>query len=132
MNNVTLLAIEATLSITTSVAITWMMAKPLNAALLDLCPTEQQANFWLAYTRVMLLITPLLMVLFISSRHSGDVFSDLRAALIAALTGLLVGLLIIGRKMYIPVDRQIQKGTLDTPLHIVNLAAWGRHSRCGR
>lgn len=109
MNNVTLLAIEASLSISTSVAITWMMAQPLKAALMDLCPTEQQANFWLAYTRVMLLITPLLLVLFISARHTGDMFSDLRAAFIAVLTGLLVGLIIIGRKMYIPVDRQIHK-----------------------
>ncbi|MBI3188584.1 MAG: hypothetical protein HYZ31_12055 [Gammaproteobacteria bacterium] len=109
MNNVSLLAIEATLSITTSVAITWMIARPLKAALMDLCPTEQQANFWLAYTRVMLLITPLLLVLFTSARHSGDMFSDLRAAFIAAFTGLLAGLIIIGRKMYIPVDRQIHK-----------------------
>jgi hypothetical protein len=107
MTSVTLLTIEIILSIATSLVIMWLMAQPLKSALVDLCPTEKQANFWFAYTRVMLLITPLLFVLFTNARHTGDTLSDLRSALMAVLAGLLAGLIVVGRKMYIPVDRQV-------------------------
>jgi len=107
MSDLTLLLLETAISLMASISIMLLISQSLKAALLDLCPTEKQANFWLAYTRTMLLISPLLLVLFINRTHQGDVFSDLRSAFIAALAGLLVGLIIIGKKMYIPVDRQI-------------------------
>lgn len=113
MNELTLLLVESIISVVTSITIMLLISQPLKAALLDLCPTEKQANFWLAYTRTMLLISPLLLVLFINSTHKGDTFSDLRSSFIAALTGLLIGLIIIGRKMYIPVDRQITQSGKD-------------------
>jgi len=107
MNELSLLFLEAFISILASITIILLLSRPLKAALLDLCPSETQAGFWLAYTRTMLLVSPLLLVIFINSTHKGDMFSDLRSALIAALAGLLLGLIIIGKKMYIPVDRQI-------------------------
>ncbi|NOY71180.1 MAG: hypothetical protein GXP14_02195 [Gammaproteobacteria bacterium] len=107
MNELSLLLIETLISVMTSITIMLLISQTLKAALLDLCPTEKQAKFWLAYTRTMMLISPLLLVLLINSTHNGDTFSDLRAAFIAALTGLLIGLIIIGKKMYIPVDRHI-------------------------
>ncbi len=113
MNELTLLLIEAVISVITSITIMLLISQPIKAALLDLCPTEKQANFWLAYTRTMMLISPLLLVLLINSTHKGDIFSDLRAAFIATLTGRLIGLIIIGRKMYIPVDRQIKQSGKD-------------------
>jgi len=107
MSNINLLLIETVISLLASITIMLLISQPLKAALIDLCPTEKQANFWLAYTRTMLLISPLLLVLLVNSTHKGDTFSDLRSALIAALAGLLIGLMVIGRKMYIPVDRQV-------------------------
>ncbi len=107
MSDINLLLIEVVISMIASITIMLLLSQPLKTALIDLCPTEKQANFWLAYTRTMLLISPLLLVLFINSTHKGDTFSDLRSAFIAALAGLLIGLIIIGRKMYIPVDRQV-------------------------
>jgi len=107
MSDIYLLLIETVISMIASIIIMILISQPLKAALIDLCPTEKQAIFWLAYTRTMLLIAPLLLVLFINSTHKGDTFSDLRASLIAALTALLIGLIVIGRKMYIPVDRQV-------------------------
>jgi len=106
MSDINLLFIEAVISIISSITIMLLISQPLKAALIDLCPTDKQANFWLSYTRTMLLISPLLLVLFINSTHKGNTFSDLRSALIAALAGLLISLIVIGRKMYIPVDRQ--------------------------
>jgi len=107
MSDINLLLIETVISLLASITIMLLISQSLKAALIDLCPTEKQANFWLAYTRTMLLISPLLLVLFINSTHKGDTFSDLRSAFIAALAGLLIGLIVIGKKMYIPVDRQV-------------------------
>lgn len=107
MSDINLLFIEVVISMIASITIMLLISQPLKAALIDLCPTEKQANFWLAYTRTMLLISPLLLVLLINSTHKGDTFSDLRSAFIATLAGLLIGLIVIGRKMYIPVDRQV-------------------------
>lgn len=109
MSDINLLLIEAVISMIASITIMLLISQPLKAALIDLCPTEKQANFWLAYTRTMLLISPLLLVLFVNSTHKGDTFGDLRSAFIAALAGLLLGLIVIGRKMYIPVDRQVSR-----------------------
>lgn len=107
MSDINLLLIEAVISLIASITIMFLISTPLKAALIDLCPTEKQAIFWLAYTRTMLLISPLLLVLFINSTHKGDTFSDLRSAFIAALAGLLIGMIVIGKKMYIPVDCQV-------------------------
>ena len=107
MSNINLLLIETVISLLASLTIMLLITAPLKAALIDLCPTEKLANFWLAYTRTMLLISPLLLVLLINSTHKGDTFNDLRSSFIAALAGLLIGLIVIGRKMLIPVDRQV-------------------------
>ena len=66
MNELTLLLIETVISVITSITIMLLIAPSLKSALLDLCPTEKQANFWLAYTRTMMLISPLLLVLLIT------------------------------------------------------------------
>jgi len=107
MSDINLLLIETIISMIASITIMLLISPSLKAALIDICPTEKQANFWLAYTRTMLLISPLLLVLLINSSHTGNTFDDLRSAFIAALTGLLIGLIIIGRKMYIPVECQV-------------------------
>ncbi len=103
MSDITILLLEASISIFASIITMLLISKPLKESLLELCPTVELANFWLAYTRTMMLIAPLLLVLLINSTHDGHVFSDFRSALIATFSGLLLGLIVIGKKMYIPV-----------------------------
>ncbi len=103
MNQFTILLLEAIISVTASLTTMLLLSKHLKASLLDLCPTEKLANFWLVYTGAMMTITPLLLVLIINGTHQGNIFNDLRTACIAAFSGLLAGLIIIGRKMYLPV-----------------------------
>lgn len=65
-----------------------------------ICPDEQAALFWLSYTKVMLMIAPLLLVLMVNMfSHFSDPMDSLRLALIAALGGLLIGLHSIGRRL---------------------------------
>ncbi len=103
MNTLTIFSIEILISLSLSLITLWLLAKPLVDVLEDLCPTKKQANFWLAYTRIMLLISPLLLVLMVSlnSRHHANV-ETIKISLVSTLTGLLLGMIIVGNKIFEP------------------------------
>jgi len=113
MNATTLLFTEIAISLATSLIVLYLVSGSLKAALLDLCPNQAQAGFWLSYARVMLLIAPLLLVLLIDGVAEGDTLAELRTAFIAALAGMLLGLINLGKKMYIPVERQTRRAGRD-------------------
>ncbi len=106
MNTLTLFSLEIFISLSMSFIVLWILAKPLVNVLEDLCPTKTQADFWLAYTRIMLLISPLLLVLMVSlnSRHTSDI-SSIKFSLVSALAGLLLGMLIVGKKIFEPASK---------------------------
>jgi len=106
MNTFTLFSIEIVISLSMSFIILWILAKPLVNVLEDLCPTKKQAEFWLAYTRIMLLISPMLLVLMVSlnSRHQNDIDS-IKFSLVSSLAGLLLGMLIVGKKIFEPASK---------------------------
>ena len=106
MNTFTLFSIEIAVSLSMSFITLWLLAKPLVNVLEDLCPTKKQAEFWLAYTRIMLLISPMLLVLMVSlnSKHQNDIDS-IKFSLVSSLAGLLLGMLIVGKKIFGPASK---------------------------
>jgi len=100
MNAYLLLIVESLISVSVSLAVLYVLSSPLVNSLRRICPDEQAAVFWLNYTRVMLLIAPLLLVLTVDmfARFSNPL-DNLRLTLMAALCGLLVGLHAIGRRL---------------------------------
>lgn len=100
MNAYFLLILESLTSIAVSLAVLYVLSRPLMNTLARICPDEQAAAFWLGYTKVMLMIAPLLLVLMLDLfTHFSDPIDTLRLALIAALAGLLVGLHTIGKRL---------------------------------
>lgn len=100
MNGYFLLLVEAATSLTVSLAVLYALSRPLMNVLQRICPDEQAAAFWLSYTKIMLLIAPLLLVLM------ADLFADFsdpmdtwRFSLIVALGGILIGLYNIGKRL---------------------------------
>lgn len=100
MNAYLLLTIEAFISIAVSLLVLYVLSSPLMNVLGRICPDEQAAAFWLSYTKVMLMIAPLLLVLIVDmfSRFN-DPMDSLRLALMAALGGILLGLYSIGKRL---------------------------------
>lgn len=100
MNAYVLLLAESLISVTVSLAVLYVLSGPLVNVLGRICPDEQAAVFWLSYTKVMLMIAPLLLVLTADmfTRFS-DPMDSLRLALMAALGGLVIGLHSIGKRM---------------------------------
>jgi len=107
MNSVYLLLLEIFLSLGLSLLVLILVSRPLQNILSDLCPTARQAAFWRAYTHIMLLISPLMMVLLVSilSDNHTDI-EAIKLSLLAALSGLILGMLIIGKRLFDPVVNQ--------------------------
>lgn len=100
MNAYFLLFAEILLSLAVSLAVLYALSGPLVDVLGRICPDRQAAVFWLSYTKVMLVIAPLLLVLAVELfTHFSDPLDSLRLALIAALGGLLAGLHSIGKRL---------------------------------
>jgi hypothetical protein len=100
MDNYLLLLIESLTSIAISLTVLHVLSHPLVNVLGRICPDEHAAAFWLSYTRVMLLIAPLLLVLtFDLFAHFSDPMDTWRFSLIVALGGVLIGLYMVGKRI---------------------------------
>lgn len=100
MNAIFLLLAQSLISIALSLAVLHVLSGPLVNTLARICPDEQAAEFWLSYTKVMLTLAPLLLVLTadLLARFS-DPMNSLRLGLLAALGGLLLGAYAIGQRV---------------------------------
>lgn len=100
MDRLFLLFAESLTSIAVSLAVLYVLSGPLVNVLGRMCPDEQAAVFWLRYTKVMLVIAPLLLVLMVDMVSPfRDPMDNLHLALIAILGGLLIGLHLIGKRL---------------------------------
>lgn len=100
MNAYLLLLLEMLISIAASMIVLRVLTTPLLRTLERICPDEQSANFWLSYTRVMLVIAPLILVLVMDlfSRY-GNPLDSLRMTALSALGGLLIGMHLLGKRL---------------------------------
>lgn len=109
MNTLFAFTVEIAICLSLSTAVLLVLSPPLQRALNDLCPTERQAAFWLSYTRLMLFLAPLLLVLIINTMTIyNETLEVIRITLIATLVGLLIGLMIVGKRVFIPAARQCE------------------------
>ena len=100
MNAYFLLFAESIISIAVSLAVLRVLSVPLVKVLGRICPDEQAAIFWLSYTKVMLMIAPLLLVLTADMfSQFSDPMDSLRLALMSTLGGMLVGMHSIGKRV---------------------------------
>ncbi len=100
MENYLLLLLESLTSITVSLTVLYVLSRPLMNVLSRICPDEHAAAFWLSYTKVMLLIAPLLLVLTVDMfAHFSDSMDTWRFSLMMALGGILIGLYMVGERL---------------------------------
>lgn len=100
MNAYFLLLAEFIVSSAVSLAALHVLSRPLIDVLERICPDEQAAAFWQTYTKVMLVIAPLLLVLTIGLfSNISNPLDSLRLTLIAALAGLVAGLYSVGKRL---------------------------------
>jgi len=107
MSELSLFLIQILLSFFMSLITLLILVKPLFYVLEDLCPTKKQVNFWMAYTKIMLLIAPLVLVLIVGlSNHTyRNNIDEIKFAFASALVGIMIGLIIVGQKILIPAQK---------------------------
>lgn len=100
MNAYLQLLLEMLISVAASMIVLRTLTIPLLRTLEHICPDEPSASFWLSYTRVMLVIAPLILVLVMDSfSRYGNPLDSMRMTVLAALGGLLVGMHLLGRML---------------------------------
>ncbi|KPJ94808.1 MAG: hypothetical protein AMJ53_04360 [Gammaproteobacteria bacterium SG8_11] len=100
MNDTVIFTLEIITCLAISGSVIYVLNPLLNEVLTETCGTQKRALFWVRFTDIMLLISPLLMVIFFT--HTGEsnapssliIFKD---TLFRSLLGEFIGLAIIGQ-----------------------------------
>ncbi len=103
MTTLILFTSEMALSLGISLIMILLLKPLLRDVLTDTCGTAQRAEFWVMFTQLMLVISPLLMVAFFAPTASIthlNIAHELQRALFRTLLGDFIGLCIIGRVIW--------------------------------
>jgi hypothetical protein len=98
MNTIFSFVIEVVLTLTISLALVRYLRPFLKRILVDLCGTEDRAQFWTAFSNILLIGMPLILSLIYrpQSANVQDLFFDVLGRLGGNIGGLLLALVGIG------------------------------------
>ena len=98
MNEVLSFSIGLGVTLLMSILVVVYLRPPLRRILIDLCETEDRADFWTAFTHVTVVLFPLLCAMFHRPTGSGGTaaFFDVSTQLRWALIGLIGSIIVIG------------------------------------
>ena len=103
MNTLSLFFIEVVLCFTISLTLIYLLKPLLREVLTEMCGTQVRADFWVMFTQLMLIISPLLIVIFFTSA-GGDgpvnIAESLKETLFRSLLGDFIALVIIGQVIW--------------------------------
>lgn len=114
METYLLLLSEMLVSVLASLIVLRVLSHPLLQTLARICPDQESAEFWLSYTRVMLVISPLMLLLLASWLFkSSDLFNAVHIALLAIFGGLVIAMQRLGSRLghfiILPVQQESGK-----------------------
>ena len=94
-------------SLTLALAAVAVVAKPLRRLLVDLCGTEDRAQFWTFYGALLVVLAPLMTVsvpgLLDATAAGGALGPVLQRAVFWALSGIIGALLVMGYAVWRPI-----------------------------
>jgi len=111
MNTLSLFTIEVLLCFGISTAIILLIKPLLREVLIETCGTVTRAKFWVMFTQLMLIISPLLIVVFFAPTESKltiNLAEAMQSTLFRSLLGTFVALTMIGQIMW----RSIRQTTI--------------------
>jgi uncharacterized membrane protein YhaH (DUF805 family) len=98
MNTILSFAVEVALTVIISVLLVGYLRPFLRKILLDLCGTEERAQFWAAFSNILLIGLPIIFALNYRpyAGNSEELFFEVASKLSGNLGGLLVALIGVG------------------------------------
>ncbi len=103
MNTLFLFALEIALCLGISFVLISLLRHLLRDVLTDTCGTVKRANFWVMFTQLMLVISPLLVVVYFAPTTTIEqlnVAHELQQTLFRALLGDFIALSVIGQVIW--------------------------------
>jgi hypothetical protein len=125
MNTLSLFTIEVLLCLGISIAVIVLLKPLLRDVLIETCGTTKRADFWVMFTQLMLVISPLLIVIFFAPTKTSitlNIAEAMQDTLFRSLLGVFVALAMIGQVMWKsirnttieinePADESLTEGT---------------------
>ena len=114
MNTLLLFSLEVALCLGISVVLISLLKPLLRGVLTDTCGTEKRADFWVMFTQLMLVISPLLVVVYFAPTEAIseiNVVDELRQTLFRTLLGDFIALSVIGKVIWKSISAPYKQGT---------------------
>lgn len=103
MNTLTLFIIEVLLSFGISATVVILIKPLLRDVLIETCGTQKRAEFWVMFTQLMLVISPLLIVIYFAPTSAivpPNLAETMKDTLFQSLLGVFIALAIIGQVIW--------------------------------
>ena len=112
MNGIVVFAIELAVSLAVSAVILLRLQALLHRIGNEVCERGNRGatEFWVAYTQLMMVIAPVLLVaIFSHAGVHGEVLTQIKSSLALVLTGQFAGLILVGRAVWKSIVREAAK-----------------------
>lgn len=103
MNSLSIFMIEVLMCFTISFSMIYLLRPLLREVLVDICGTQARAEFWVMFTQLMLIISPLLIVIYFApTQYDVDVniTEAIKDTLFRSLLGDFIALTMIGQVIW--------------------------------
>jgi len=103
MNSLTLFMIEVLLCFGISISLIYLLKPLLRDVLVDICGTRTRADFWVMFTQLMLILSPLLIVIFFAPTQDAvdiNIAEAMQDTLFRSLLGDFIALAMIGQVIW--------------------------------
>ncbi len=115
MDTLLLFVFETVLCLAISFVLIWLLNPLLRDVLAETCGTEKRAGFWVMFTQLMLVISPLLVVIYFVPTATAihlNLAHELQQALFRTLLGDFIALSIIGNVIWKSIDNPNNQASL--------------------
>ncbi len=103
MNSLTLFMTEVLLCFAISISLIYLLKPMLRDVLVDICGTRTRADFWVMFTQIMLIISPLLIVIYFAPTQDAvhiNTAEAMKDTLFRSLLGDFIALAMIGQVIW--------------------------------
>lgn len=112
MNALSLFTIEISLCFGISAAVILLIKPLLRDVLIETCGTEKRAEFWVMFTQLMLIISPLLIVIYFAPTETSattNIAEAMKDTLFRSLLGDFMALAMIGHVIWKSISSENTK-----------------------
>ncbi len=120
MSTLTLFIIEVLLCFGISVSVIYLLTPLLRSVLVETCGTHARAGFWVMFTQLMLIISPLLIVIYFAPTQDGiqpNTAEAIKDTLFRSLLGVFLALTMIGQVIWKSIQRETQSPATPIETH---------------